>query len=369
MDGDTLLSREEFRRRVFARDGGRCVICGAAGVDAHHIVERRLFDDGGYYLDNGATLCADCHVRAEMTVLGCDALRTAVAAHGGSGRVVLPPHLYPDQAYDKWGNPILPNGQRLRGELFDDGSVQKILAAGGVLHLFTSHVRYPRTYHLPWSPGATDDDRVLPDVRHFEGQAVVVTAKMDGEQTTLYTDYLHARSPDRDSVWSRHPARSWVANLHSQVGWKIPPGWRVCGENLYARHSIHYHHLPAWFLVFSVWNEQNVCLSWAETVEWAALLELQTVPVLYAGPWDEARIRSLYQPAWAGDELEGYVVRRAGAFAYGAFRQAAAKYVRAGHDQTRAHWWQGQAVVRNGRAAGTEGGQAAAGAARDASPS
>ncbi len=128
-----------------------------------------------------------------------------------------------------------------------------------------------------------------------------------------------------------------------QVGWKIPPGWRVCGENLYARHSIHYHHLPAWFLVFSVWNEQNVCLSWAETVEWAALLELQTVPVMYAGPWDEARIRALYRPTWQGDELEGYVVRLAGAFAYGAFRRAAAKYVRAGHDQTRAHWWQGQA--------------------------
>jgi hypothetical protein len=35
-----------------------------------------------------------------------------------------------------------------------------------------------------------------------------------------------------------------VANLHAQVGWKIPPGWRVYGENLFARHSIHYRHLP-----------------------------------------------------------------------------------------------------------------------------
>jgi hypothetical protein len=348
MDGDTLLSREEFRRQVFARDGGRCVICGAAGVDAHHVVERRLFDDGGYYLANGATLCEDCHIKAEMTVITCDAIRGAA----GIGHVVLPSHLYPDQEYDKWGNPILPDGRRLHGELFGDGSVQKILAAGGVLGLFVSHVRYPRTYHLPWSPGATDDDRVLPDVRCFEGQEVVVTAKMDGEQTTMYTDYLHARSPDRDSVWSRHPARSWVANLHSQVGWKIPPGWRVCGEDLYARHSIHYHHLPAHFLVFSVWNEQNVCLPWAETVEWAALLDLQTVPVLYAGRWHEAHIRSLYQPTWDGEELEGYVVRLAGAFPYGQFRRAAAKYVRAGHDRTRPHWWQGQAVVRNELAAG-----------------
>lgn len=337
-----LLTRDEFRRQVFDRDGGRCVLCGAPGVDAHHIMERRLFDDGGYYRDNGATLCAACHLRAEMTVLSCAEIRRAA----GTIAVVLPPHLYPDQEYDKWGNPILPNGQRLRGELFDDGSVQKVLAAGGVLWLFTNRMRYPRTWHLPWSPGATEDDRVLPSVNGFVGQEVVVTAKMDGEQTTMYTDYLHARSVD----WSRHPSRSWVANLHAQIGWKIPPGWRVCGENLFARHSIHYHHLPAYFLVFSVWDERNVCLSWVDTVEWAALLDLLTVPVLYAGPWDEGRIRGLYQPTWQGDELEGYVVRLAGSFPYVRFRHAVAKYVRAGHAQTRPHWWHGQAVIRNGLA-------------------
>lgn len=334
-----LLTRDAFRQEVFARDGGRCVICGAPGQDAHHIVERRLFDDGGYYLDNGATLCAGCHVKAEMTMLTCDEIRAAA----NIGEIVLPAHLYADQAYDKWGNPILPNGQRLRGELFDDGSVQKILAAGGVLGQFTSRVRYPRTYHLPWSPGATDDDRMLSDVRCFEGHDVVVTAKMDGEQTTFYSDGLHARSTD----WSRHPSRSWVANLHAQVGWKIPPGWRVCGENLFARHSIHYRRLPTWFMVFSVWDERNVCLSWAETVEWAALLDLSTVPVLYAGPWDKQVVRGLYTPDFRGDELEGYVVRLAGSFAYSQFRRSVAKYVRAGHAGTRPHWWHGQPVVRN----------------------
>jgi hypothetical protein len=37
-----LLTREVFRTAVFARDGDRCVICGAPGQDAHHIVERQL---------------------------------------------------------------------------------------------------------------------------------------------------------------------------------------------------------------------------------------------------------------------------------------------------------------------------------------
>jgi len=43
-----LLTRDEFREAVFARDHHRCVICRNEGKDAHHILERRLFDDGGY---------------------------------------------------------------------------------------------------------------------------------------------------------------------------------------------------------------------------------------------------------------------------------------------------------------------------------
>lgn len=43
-----LLSRKDFREGVFARDGNKCVMCGEASKDAHHIVERRLWLDGGY---------------------------------------------------------------------------------------------------------------------------------------------------------------------------------------------------------------------------------------------------------------------------------------------------------------------------------
>jgi 5-methylcytosine-specific restriction endonuclease McrA len=56
-----LLTRDEFRKQVFERDNYRCVICGAKNgdkhvkLDAHHIIERRLWADGGYYLENGAT--------------------------------------------------------------------------------------------------------------------------------------------------------------------------------------------------------------------------------------------------------------------------------------------------------------------------
>lgn len=63
------MTREEFREAVFSRDKYRCVHCRAEAVDAHHLLERRLWPDGGYIPDNGVSLCGDCHLLAEQTLL------------------------------------------------------------------------------------------------------------------------------------------------------------------------------------------------------------------------------------------------------------------------------------------------------------
>ena len=89
------------------------------------------------------------------------------------------------------------------------------------------------------------------------GREVVVTEKLDGENTTMYTDYIHARSLDSH----HHPSRDWVKQLHGEIGYKIPVGWRVCGENMYARHSIVYYDLTTYFYGFSIWDETNTALS------------------------------------------------------------------------------------------------------------
>lgn len=325
-----LLSRDDFRNGVFKRDGYKCVVpsCGKDAKDAHHVLERRLWGNGGYFLDNGASVCEEHHLAAEATTLGCDELR----GYCKIDTVLLPEHLYPDQSYDKWGNPILPNGQRLKGELFHDGSVQKVIKP--VLHLFTDRVKYPRTFHLPYSPGGTSDDRKMTDVSCFEGQDVVVTVKMDGEQTTMYQDGFHARSLDTPS----HPSRDWLWGLHRRIGYQVPAGWRLCGENLFAKHSIHYKNLPAHFLVFSIWNERNEALSWDDTVQYAGVLDLLTVPVLYRGPWNESLIRDLYRPTFEGDPCEGYVVRVTRSFQYREFPRVVGKFVREGHVTTDGHW-------------------------------
>lgn len=331
---DSLLTRDEFRTAVFARDSHKCVICGEAGQDAHHILERRLFDDGGYYLSNGATLCARHHIEAEQTALSVEEIRKAA----GIDAPALPSHFYPDECYDKWGNIVWGNGRRTKGELMSDASVQKILDSAGLLNEFLPYVKYQRTLHLPWSPGITSDDKVHKSLAGFEGEEVVVTTKMDGENTTLYDDYYHARSLDSNS----HPSQSWARNFHAKLAHNIPTGWRICGENLYAQHSITYTALPSYFMAFSIWNERNECLSWDDTIEWCKLLDLTWVPVLYRGPWNEEAVKKCHSK-----EQEGYVVRVTRSFPFAEFRRVVGKYVRAGHVQT-THHWKAKAVVPNG---------------------
>lgn len=333
-----LLARDEFREAVFKRDRRCCVWCGQPGQDAHHIIERRLFPDQGYYLDNGATLCANCHMAAERTDITCEALWKKIGID--PKQAPLPPSFDPADAYDKWGNVVLPNGMRMQGPLFHDAAVQTLLA--DKMPLFIKRFKYPRTLHLPWSQGMTSDDVRLVSVEQFIGKRVIVTEKMDGENTTMYADGIHARSLDTLS----HPSRTWVKRLQARLSVDIPPGYRVCGENLFATHSIFYTNLPSYFLVFSIWNEFNECLSWDDTQEFCQLLDLPTVPVLYDGPWDEQIIRGLYQPERDGHEMEGYVVRNAASFSYRQITQNLAKFVRAHHVKTDQHWLQ-QELVQN----------------------
>lgn len=323
-----LPTREQFREGVFQRDNGKCVFCDAPAVDAHHIMERRLWPDGGYYLDNGASVCQEHHLACERTDITVEEVREAC----GITTKCIPPHLYPDHVYDKWGNHIydVKKDLRAKGELFYDESVQKIIK--NHLDKFLPFVKYPRTYHLPWSEGCTDDDRMLQNISAFEGRRVIVTEKMDGENATLYTNYYHARSIDGNS----HPSQKWIKAYAANRAYNIPEGWRVCGENLYATHSIHYENLECYFQVFSIWNDKNNCLSWDETVEWCDLLDFVMVPVLYDGIYDEMLIKSLYKNR---EETEGYVIRVADGFHYSEFSHKVGKFVRKDHVKPTQHNW------------------------------
>lgn len=338
-----LLTRSEFRNAVFARDGNKCVFCNNAAVDAHHIIERRLWPDGGYYINNGASVCEEHHIKCETTEVSVEQVLEACSIK----KRMIPPHLYEDNIYDKWGNIILESGRRIKGELFFDESVQKILSKGPYLSSFIDYVKYPRTYHLPWSENITKDDRVLEekDIEAFYGKEVIVTEKMDGENTSMYYDHIHARSIDSNN----HKSRNWVKNFWSTIGFEIPKGWRICGENMYAKHSIKYNDLNSYFYGFSIWNNRNVCLSWPETQSWFSLLDIVSVPVIWSGEYDKNEI----DKAWSqyknslNRESEGYVLRIRDNISYSGFKKYVGKYVRKNHVQTVQHWMHGQPIEKN----------------------
>lgn len=333
-----LLTRDEFRDGVFSRDGYKCVFCDQPAADAHHIIERRLWGNGGYYLDNGASVCEEHHLMCEMTTISVEEVRAAA----GITRIVVPDQFYPEQPITKWGDYVLEDSRRTRGELYYDESVQKILERGGVLELYTPYVKYGRTMHLPWSPGIHDDDKALKDCSNFIGKRVIVTKKMDGENTSMYKDHIHARSIDSRGGEDR----AWVKQFWSTIAHDIPEGWRICGENMWAEHSIHYDDLDSYFLGFSIWNEKNICLSWEETLEWFRLFDITPVPVLYEGVFSEQAMHDIEKTlSWEQDE--GYVVRLEDSFSYSAFKSSVAKYVRKGHVQTTKHWRQGRQLTKN----------------------
>lgn len=201
-------------------------------------------------------------------------------------------------------------------------------------------IKYPKTMHLPWSPGLQNDDRLIEDLTHLQSCEIIVTEKMDGENATLYRNHYHARSLDS----RHHPSRDWIKSFHGNISWLIPNELRICGENLYAEHSIRYEDLESYFMGFSIWdNNTNICWSWDLTVAFFDHLGITPVRELYRGPWDQSWFDNYGLP----EGSEGYVVRNAGEFQFNDFAINVAKFVRKGHVQTDQHWML-KPVIPNG---------------------
>lgn len=129
-----VLSREAFKQQVFARSAGRCVFCPAPAVDAHHILDRKLFADGGYVLANGAAVCDAHHWACETTALSVEAVRSAA----GITTVHVPDGWDRAAVYDKWGNQARSDGSWTPDPLIEDTGARRALAQGGKLGLIYS---------------------------------------------------------------------------------------------------------------------------------------------------------------------------------------------------------------------------------------
>lgn len=211
--------------------------------------------------------------------------------------------------------------------------------------------KYNRSFHAPWSPGGTSDDKRSKSVDTLLNTPIIITEKIDGSNASLETEGCFARSHSGSPM---HSSFDGLKALHATIRHKIPGGCQLFGEWAFALHSIAYSELPGYFLMFGV-RENATWSSWEETEMWANEIEVPTVPVLFSGTVCSERelqdlTESLMLPASkCGGEREGVVVRVAGSFLDADFPNCLAKIVRASHVQTDTHW-KHKTIVKNGLA-------------------
>ncbi|MFV0312252.1 MAG: RNA ligase family protein [Dysgonomonas sp.] len=212
--------------------------------------------------------------------------------------------------------------------------------------------KYGRTYHFPFSPGTTSDDRInhtnRDDIQQIE--VLVHTEKLDGENNCLNRFGVFARShaAPTTSPWTNQLRGRWEL-MKRDLG-----DIELFGENLYAIHSIEYKRIESYYYVFAV-RCLDKWLSWEEVKFYAAIFDFPTVPELdiqqVKGLPDDRLERQILtwaqQPSVFGSTdtqtgedctREGIVTRNAGEYLIGDFSHNVFKYVRKGHVKTGEHW-------------------------------
>lgn len=210
--------------------------------------------------------------------------------------------------------------------------------------------KYGRTFHYPFSPGTTSDDRInhdyWSDMQSVE--QVVHTEKLDGENTCLNQYGVFARS---HAAPTRHPWANYLKERWHMIKHDLGD-LEIFGENIYAIHSIKYLEIEHHFYVFAV-RHLDKWLSWEEVRFYAAMLDFPTVPelkiqepndqvILERTVLDLVKQPSIFKSLDVHTDkectMEGIVSRNVNEYLVKDFKENVFKYVRKNHVKTDAHW-------------------------------
>lgn len=212
--------------------------------------------------------------------------------------------------------------------------------------------KYGRTYHFPFSPGTTSDDRInhtyWEDIQQIE--TLVHTEKLDGENNCLNRFGVFARShaAPTTSPWTNQIRERWEL-IKRDLG-----DIELFGENLYAVHSIEYERIESYYYIFAV-RCLDMWLSWEEVKFYATLFDFPTVPEIKVEKVKDMSMESLksqivewvQEPSVFGSTdaqigigctREGIVTRNMNEYPVEMFPHNVFKYVRKGHVKTDEHW-------------------------------
>lgn len=227
-----LLSREKFNELAFKRDNGKCVWCGNPGIDVHHIIERKLWKDGGYYLSNSAVLCSSCHIDAEQNRILPYELWDKIKIID----IILPNSMDINLArdYDKWGN---------------------------IMEIF----KYPRTRHVEGSRlQAGDEDLDQVPLSELYGKHLVIESKEDGANSGISFINEELKLQSRGHFLTGGPReaqfqlfKQWANTF--QDDWYLALGdkYVAYGEWLYSKHTVYYDQLPHYWMEFDILDKEK----------------------------------------------------------------------------------------------------------------
>lgn len=211
--------------------------------------------------------------------------------------------------------------------------------------------KYGRTYHYPFSPGTTSDDRINSNywIDFSKISKIIHTEKLDGENNCLnkYGVFARSHAAPTTSKWTSFLREKWnsIKNDLNEI--------EIFGENLYAIHSIEYKKIENYFYVFAV-RENGVWLSWDEVVFYADFFDFPTVPILkiISNPSNELDMKQTVLDLASKPSdfisydtksntlctIEGIVSRNYDSFSELEFKNNVFKYVRKNHVKTDEHW-------------------------------
>lgn len=210
--------------------------------------------------------------------------------------------------------------------------------------------KYPRTYHLPFSPGSSNDDKIQYDLSKILNVPIVLLEKLDGSNVSMERYNCFARSHSGPPT---HQSFDYFKSIHSTIKFLIDENVQIFAEYLYAQHSLNYDKLPHYCLIFGVRDlVSDKWYSWENVKLLAKTLDIPTAPVIYDGLFKskkelEEYINEIMKiPSCFGSEKEGIVIRVKNEFYNKDFSKSCLKFVRASHVKTNQHWKE-QKIIPN----------------------
>lgn len=179
--------------------------------------------------------------------------------------------------------------------------------------------KYDKTYRVIVPQVDVKGKLYLPkdDVKLLLGGRVIVEEKLDGANTGIIRHKSGFHLQKRGSLvgTSEHAQfqffHNWAHYQNYEKIMKVPIGYIIYGELMYAIHTVYYDELPDYFLVFDVWHEGRF-LNYEERNDFCQKYKFHQVPLITKDFYNVDDLFDLIpnKSEYGNEPAEGIVIKR-----------------------------------------------------------